>query len=141
MVNIGCCYYWRKGVSNFRKFLGEASNWFKKAADFNNSEGIFLLASCYKHGHAVKQSIDKSINLLKIAIELDNTGAMNFLGELYETGEGVDEDVDEAIRYYQMAAEGGSSTGMMNLGLQFMNKIEVEQNYQMAFELFPKVGS
>jgi TPR repeat protein len=90
----------------------EAEQWYRKAADNGDLDGICRFGACL----AERGETAEAETLLRTAAEQGHVEAMFTLGVLYET------DMDkkaESVRWYINAAERGAPVAMYFLGLHF----------------------
>ena len=127
-----------------------AAEYYGKAAQSNNAEGLYNLALLHMKGLGVKIDYKLAISLLKRAssqnhmrnipgMSILNVGvaeAEHSLGLVYNEGRYVDKDTRIAAQWYEKAVKHNYSNSANNLGILYMNGEGVEQNLDKAEELF-----
>ena len=72
MNNLGELYYSGHGVA---QDYGKAREWYQKAADAGNTDGLFNLGWLYEHGQGVAQDFGKAREWYQKAADAGNTDA------------------------------------------------------------------
>jgi uncharacterized protein len=134
---------------NVKKDYTMAAQYYAKAAQSKNAEGMYNLALLYQKGLGVKVDYKMSISLLKQAasqnpmrningMEIANVGvaeAEHSLGLAYNEGVYVDKNTCIAAEWYEKAVKHNYSNSANNLGILYMTGDGVEQNLDKAEEL------
>ena len=115
-----------------------ALKWFRRAADLEDSNGMFCLGECYLDRKGVATDPAQAVQWLTKAAEKDNTKAMNRLGDLYNKGlPGViAQNNSEAFRLFSAASDLGDLNARANLGVLYMKGQGVKMDEAKAVELF-----
>ncbi|HAC31310.1 MAG TPA: hypothetical protein DCF70_01625 [Treponema sp.] len=110
-----------------------AKDFFKKAADQNDADGLYWLGQCFFYGYGGSEIKTKAIDLYKKAAELRNTGALMALGI-----ECVKKNEEDAFGYFVDALENGERNAYYWLALCYERGYGCEQDAEKAFENYKK---
>ncbi|OHS95051.1 hypothetical protein TRFO_38764 [Tritrichomonas foetus] len=144
-------------MNNFGRMLEEgsgvemseslAAEYYRKAAETGNSDGMLNYASMLLDGRGVDEDITKAASFFKRAADLGNTYGMVSYGSMLEKGRGVPKNEAEAAKYYQMAANGGEPIGMASYGIMLASgrgvpkdEVAATKYYKMAADLGNTTG-
>lgn len=106
---IGECLYKGKGCG---KNVDEAKEYFKKAADMNNTDAMCNLALCL-------DDLDEKLYWYKKAADSGLAYAMNMVGIILED---INDAIsEESIEWYKKAADAGSDIGCYNYAMNVTN--------------------
>jgi TPR repeat protein len=130
----GACYWQGNGVA---KDQVEASRWFEKGAELDNSRSMLGLGNCYEQGIGVPKNISKATELWRKAADKGEPLAMSRLGEYYNSNP-TDRDIKQAMMWWQKAADLGVPEAMTNLGIHHAAGSAGEKNTTKAIELWEK---
>ena len=118
-----------------------AFEYYKKAADRNNSYGQSNLGCMYRDGLGIAQNDFEAMRwFLKAASQGNAFGQAN-LGGMYRDSLGVKQDYVEAIKWYRKAAEQENVDGQTNLGYLYEYGYGVEKNISEAIKWYEKAGN
>lgn len=138
MCRLGYCFFHGTGVE---KNMNEAFQWYRKAADLEETSAMFELGLCLLET-GVDQNKEEAVSWYRKAAGLGDKPAMNDLGRCYANGTGVEQNVNEAVLWYRKAADLRDTTAMKLLWLCYNEETdkkqdadEVEQWYQRVAEL------
>ncbi len=93
----------------------------KKAADKNDSNGLYVLGALYMDGSGVTADADKGLKLIREASTYGSPRAQFYLGTIYESGDAtIAADPERARRYYRLCAAGGTPLCQLHLGKLLM---------------------
>ncbi|MCP4316418.1 MAG: sel1 repeat family protein [Hyphomicrobiales bacterium] len=109
----GLAVVYQYGYKNF----GEATSWYRKAAEQGLPEAQYNLGNLYRLGKGVPQSYAVAAKWYKKAAEQNHSWAQYNLARLYHFGWGVPQDYAEAVNWYQKAAEQNNTNAQYNLGI------------------------
>ena len=79
MVSLGGLYWLGDGIPDNSD---EAAKWFQRAADKNNSSGMYDLARFYEVGRSVPKDLERARQLYQQAAALGNVEAQRRLQQL-----------------------------------------------------------
>eukprot|EP01091_Cochliopodium_minus_P010182 TRINITY_DN2651_c3_g1_i1.p1 TRINITY_DN2651_c3_g1~~TRINITY_DN2651_c3_g1_i1.p1 ORF type:complete len:451 (-),score=136.58 TRINITY_DN2651_c3_g1_i1:27-1379(-) len=137
MIHLG--EFYEKAFGGFKEDLNKAMEYYQKASDEGNAEGLFCLSIIYKDGKgSIKKNIPKAIELYEKASERGNINAMFNLAIAYKDGKGVKKNVPRAIELYEKACESGNKNAMYNLAIIYKKGSSVKKNINKAIELYKK---
>ena len=86
----------------------EALEFYKKAGELGNSEGLFRTGKFYQEGrNGVEINYELAIEYYQKAVKFGNSKAANNIGTMYYSGEGVIQDYSKALEWFKKAAEQG----------------------------------
>jgi localization factor PodJL len=116
--------------------LGEAAEWFERAARHGLAPAQFRLGGLYEKGLGVKKGLDTARRLYLAAGEAGNAKALHNLAVLYAEGIDGKPDYQAAARWFRKAADYGVTDSQFNLAVLYMGGIGVEQNLAEAYRWF-----
>lgn len=126
---LGYMYY--AGTDLIKKNTAETVKLWTKAADKNNPNALYSLATLYAKGDGVALNTNEAVLLINKAAALNHLEAICDVGVLYESGQwGVSVNQAEAAKAYTRAANLGHTRGMYLLGVAYYNGIGVTKNMQ-----------
>lgn len=121
---------------------GVASQWFRKAADLGNAEGMVGMSWIYGNGKGVPVDHAASLRWLMAAAEHGNTDAMESLADRYDKGEdGVPQNFVEALRWERKAVDSGSARAMFDVGMRYKTGRGVSQDDAEAVRWYRKAAA
>uniref|UniRef100_A0AC35FRV4 MYND-type domain-containing protein n=1 Tax=Panagrolaimus sp. PS1159 TaxID=55785 RepID=A0AC35FRV4_9BILA len=155
-------HYLQKNAKNFPKFdyilkghqyrdgfvvpqdFKKAAEFYDKAANLGNSEGMFNLGLLYKQGKGVKRDYGESMKwFLKAAnsksLIMRGSGiaeAQHSIGLNYAEGVGVEQDYRKAAEWFEKAVANNFGPSANNLGMLYLNGLGVERSAVKAFNYF-----
>lgn len=88
----------------------------RKAAEQNDAEAIYLLATMTAAGAGLEQSNVEAFEQMKRAADLGFTDAQFALGTMYFEGRGTTKNETAAVNWLQKAATGGKKEAMFSAG-------------------------
>jgi TPR repeat protein len=100
-VSIGTRYFYGDG---FSKDYKKAVEWYEKAANQNNSRGLYCLGYCYHNGLGVNQDKTKAASLYEKASNQGEKNAIEALSKMYLNGDGVAKDLGKALHWQEILA-------------------------------------
>lgn len=133
MIKLGECYEWGNIVPEDEK---TAFEYYKRAGDLNDPEGLYEEALCYLYEIGVEKNTNTAVELINAAADIKYAPAQNFLGELYLKGDIVPQDHKKASELFKEAADSGNLVAICNLGRCYLNGFGVEKNFKKAFDYF-----
>jgi pilus assembly protein CpaF len=98
-----------------RKDYGEATTWFRNAADQGNGDAQDNLGWLYENGWGVAKDYAEAMRWYRRAADQGNSNAQNNLGRLYRSGWGVAPDHSQAVNWFRKAADQGHAAAQVNL--------------------------
>ncbi|KAJ3281698.1 hypothetical protein HK104_011318, partial [Borealophlyctis nickersoniae] len=102
--------------------LKEAFNFFSKAAEKGNLEGMYMLAACYYDGYGVQQDRQKGKQLFIKAADHGHSGSLGMCF-LHGFG-GRRKDLDESHRHFCTHAEQGNFLSQLEVARYHIQKSE-----------------
>ena len=119
----------------------EAFEFYKKAGELGNSDGLFRAGKFYQEGrNGVEVNYELVRKYYEQAVSLNNPKAMNNLANMYVNGEGVAKDIHKAIELYKKAAELGNVTAMENLADRYYYGNDIAEDIAEAMKWYKKAG-
>lgn len=100
---LGDWYYYGDGDDSEPNYE-KAVEWYRKAAEKNDSIALCRLGICYLEGKGVKKDEKKAVEYFEKAAQSGYSEAQYQLGVCYEKGKGVNEDKKKALNWYNEAA-------------------------------------
>jgi Sel1 repeat len=120
-------------VRDYRK----AYEWFKKAADKDNSDAMYGLGDLYKIGLGVDRDYLQAHDWYKRSADKGNAWGMYNLGDLYMKKDCV-ANYQKARECFQSAADAGNSYGMYALGDLYEKGYDLPPDDKKALEYYQK---
>lgn len=122
----------------------EAMKLLKAAAEFNNSDALYLLADMHFYGnYTTPRDYSKAMNYYKrLSDTSGNATAQNMIGFMYSTGMFGDiaRDQARALLYHTFAAYGGSTRSEMTLAFRYHAGIGTPRNCEKAVFFYKRVA-
>jgi localization factor PodJL len=116
--------------------LGDAAEWFERAAKQGLAPAQFRLGGLYEKGLGVKKNLDTARRFYLAAGEAGNAKALHNLAVLYAEGIDGKPDYQTAARWFRKAADYGVADSQYNLAVLYTRGIGVEQNLAEAYRWF-----
>lgn len=108
-----------------------AAPYYRMAAENDQAEAQYVLATMYRTGRGVPQDIDEAVNWYRRAADAGYMLAQFTLGNIYMKGDGVPQDVPAALLLYRQAAAQGNPQAQYNLGVYYYTA-EKDRDYPEA---------
>lgn len=118
----------------------KAAEWYRRAAEKNETSSIGMLGVCYFLGQGVKKNTAKARKCFSRADKRGWLDAKYWLGACYYHGSGVKRDYEKAAEFYRLAAENNNCDAMCALGLCYCGGEGVSQNYDEAARWFRRAA-
>lgn len=117
---------------------------FSRAAELGNSQAMFGLGICYKHGWGVVPDAQKAFDFYKRAAENGDALAQCVVGDYFADGEDgvVEQNTKTAFEWYLKSAENGEEDAQTIVGDYYRQGRPgvVEQNIAIAIEWYLKAA-
>lgn len=126
--NLGVKAY-RNGWGN----LGDAVEWFRKAANLGSSHGQYRLGFAYEWGLGVEKDYAEAFKWYSMSAKNKHRGGQYGLGSLYANGFGVRRDNAEAAKWFKLSADQGVAYAQYALGMIFLEGDGIGKNYRQAY--------
>ena len=116
----------------------ESLNWYRKAAEAGDPQGMANVGSMYFNGRGVEKDEREAARWFRKAMEGGDMPATAVLAFQYGNGRGVPKDEREAARLYRKGAEEGEPQAMLNLGIIYQAGLGVPKDFAEAAYWFRK---
>jgi TPR repeat protein len=113
-----------------------AAEFFKKAADSNDANGLNGFGCCLERGEGVDPDIDRAISYYRSAATLFHPDALYNFGRCREYGRGIDRDLNQAVKYYRLAAEMNNPAAQNSFGICLERGTGVHKNQSLAAQFY-----
>jgi TPR repeat protein len=113
-----------------------AAEFFKKAADLNDANGINSFGCCLERGQDVDADIDCAISYYRRATKQSHSDGMYNFGRCLEYGKGIDQNLLRAAKYYRLSAELHNSSAQNSFGIFLERGIGVHKNILLAAQYY-----
>ena len=123
-----------------RRVMGLAYDYFKKAADAGDANGLYNLGTCHARGYGTPQDDQSAFNCFRAAAEKGHPEAINNVGWFFREGRVVEKDLEMAARWFAKSAENENPYGQFNYGLALQRGEGVPKDLKKAAELFRIAG-
>ncbi|KAK7204942.1 hypothetical protein BZA70DRAFT_166917 [Myxozyma melibiosi] len=124
--------------------LQEAMNLLKSAAEYNNTDALYLLGEMHFYGnYSTPRAYSKATEYYhKLSEVSGNATAQNMLGFMYSTGifGDVPRDQAKALLYHTFAAYGGDTRSEMTLAYRYHAGIGTPRNCEKAVFFYKRVA-
>ncbi len=125
-------------TNEVNRILGEAAEYFKKAADKDDANGLYNLGMCYMQGLGVQQDDQIAFGRFQSAAEKDHPEAMNNIGLFYREGRVVEKNLEMSAKLFEKSASYDNPYGQFNFALALQNGEGVEKDEARAAALLSK---
>lgn len=119
---------------NVRHNPGEATKYFRLAADAGSTEAMCALAQCYLQGKGVTVDQTNAFQWYNRAAEARSTEAMYALAQCYLHGVGVSVDQTNSFQWCKRAADAGSTEAMCALAQYYARGVGVSVDPTNTFQ-------
>ncbi len=120
--------------------IGEANNWFYRAAISGDLESQMHMAMSYYHGiNELEQSYEEAFKWFKSANRYhpENHDTLNRLAWCYWKGEGTKKDYKQSLKIYETLSKKENAEAMCMLGLLYYDgEGGIEQDYKKAVKFW-----
>jgi len=123
-----------------RRVMGLAYDYFKKAADDGDANGLYNLGTCHARGYGTPQDDQSAFNCFRAAAEKGHPEAINNVGWFFREGRVVEKDLEMAARWFAKSAAKENPYGQFNYGLALQRGEGVPKDLKKAAELFRTAG-
>jgi len=122
------------GKDGFSKDNKQAADFYKKAAELNNVEGLYNTGVMYMNGRGVEKNYKKAMKCYKKALKGGYDNALTNIEYMVGNGLGDKADMEEVVNYYKIAAEKGVLVAQFNLGLIYYMGESIEKDKIQAYK-------
>jgi TPR repeat protein len=117
----------KDGIDNYKHSdFDEALEWYKKAADIENTEALTNIGLIYEELSNMNPDDEQYEKLAyenyTKAAHLNDKNAQYYLAKMYENGKYVKENKEEAIKWYTESAKNGNADVQYKLGIYYFNE-------------------
>lgn len=123
-----------------KRVMGLAFDYFKKAADTGDANGLYNLGTCHARGYGTPKDEQSAFNCFRAAAEKEHPEAINNIGWFFREGRVVEKDLEMATRWFAKSAACENPYGQYNYGLAFQRGEGVPKDLKKAAELFRIAG-
>ena len=123
-----------------KRVMGLAFDYFKKAADTGDANGLYNLGTCHARGYGTPKDEQSAFNCFRAAAEKKHPEAINNIGWFFREGRVVEKDLEMATRWFAKSADCENPYGQYNYGLAFQRGEGVPKDLKKAAELFRIAG-
>ena len=123
-----------------KRVMGLAFDYFKKAADADDANGLYNLGTCHARGYGTPKDDQSAFNCFRAAAEKDHPEALNNIGWFFREGRVVEKDLEMAAKWFAKSAASENPYGQFNYGLALQRGEGVERDLKKAAELFRIAG-
>ena len=88
-----------------------------------------------------QKKYDQALECFHLGEECEDSDCLCVLGYMYEKGQGVKQSNQVAMTYYRLASDLGNVVASCNLAYFYEYGIDVDQDYEKAFELSDSLNS
>ncbi|QUS41551.1 hypothetical protein RPMA_23905 [Tardiphaga alba] len=134
---IGDMHYAGLGVP---QNLGEARDWYLKAAKQGHETAQFNLGVIYFGGMGVTQDYAEARKWYSKAAQQGHANAQNALGAMLNGGQGGPRNSGEAASWFLKSAEQGYAPAQNNLGIAFASGKGMPQNFAEAAKWYKRAA-
>lgn len=128
--------YYSFGWGAIQKDSSQAIAYWKKAAEFNNSDAIFNLGVSYLKGEGVPRDERLAFTYFEKGIRLNDPKCYKGIAQCYRYGINVEQNIEKAISCYKIAAYLGDDDAMACIGSIYAFGEGVPQDYGEAARWF-----
>lgn len=128
-VDLGDLYFKGLGV---KQDSSRAIQYYKLAAENNNSDAIWRLGLFYLKGEGTKQDFKKAKEYFELSARFNNEEALLHLGEIYLYGIGTKQDYEKSKKYFELSLQRDNSEALYYLGIIYEGGFGVVKDYLRA---------
>jgi TPR repeat protein len=99
-----------------------AAEFFKKAADSGDADGLNSFGCCLEQGQGVDADIDLEVRFYRKAASLFHPDGLDNFGRCLEHGKGIDQDLLHASTCYRLSAELTNGAAQNSFGI-FLERV------------------
>lgn len=110
----------------------EAFDWYMKAADLGDSDGLFGLGLLYYKGWGRDTDYQEALKWFKKSAEQNNAFAQEMIGWMHQYGKGLDKNYEEAFKWYRQSANKGNVLAQFDLAELYFYGRGVTKDYSKA---------
>lgn len=131
-VRKGDAYFLGLGVE---KNYSEALNWYKKAAELNNLDALYLIGMIYKDSLIKGKTYADAVEYYLVLNEKGIVATNMLIGEAYLNGKGVEKNIITARLWFEKGVAESDPGSVYNMGYLYQKGIGVKANMEKAVEL------
>lgn len=113
---------------------GEATRWYRKAADKGHAPAMHALGLMYADGRGVRKNLEEAARWHHRAALKGLARAQIAIARAFAEGQGVRSDAENAATWYRRAAESGDGEGQLYLGLSYAEGAGVPRDPVLAYK-------
>ena len=114
--------------------------YYKCAADNDDSNAQYVLGFYYKNGLGIKKNHTKALEYIIKSYKQDNVQAIHELGILYNYGICVEQDYTKAFEYFKRGSDLNYPRSQYKIAMAYEYGNGVKQDYNMAMEYYNKAA-
>lgn len=118
--------------------LSLAFDYFKKAADQGDANGIYNLGMCYLRGLGMPKNDQKAFDCFRSAAAKEHPAAINNIGLFFREGRVVAQDLEMSAKWFEKSASYDNAYGLLNFALALQNGEGVAPDEARAAQLLSK---
>lgn len=120
------------------KAMKDGYDYFSRAADKNDANGLYNLGMCYMRGYSVVPDPERARECFFLAAKRDHPEAINNIGGFYRDGITLPPDPVKAARWFAKSADLGNSYGELNYALALLRGEGVVQDEERAIKMLKR---
>lgn len=124
-----------------KKGCEECLAMFRKAAEQDDSNGLYNLGMCHQNGYGTDRNVNLAFDCFVKSAQMGHPEAINNLGGYYRDGVVVLRNPETAAKWFRRSADLGNSFGELNYALALQRGDGVEKDPKRAFEYFGRSAS
>jgi TPR repeat protein len=129
------------GLGPVQLQVTDAAQWYRRAADKNNSDAQFALSNAYAIGRGVPVDAQQALAWLQRAANNNHVPAMMAMAGLLDSGAGgVERNPEEAAAWIKRAAEQGSVNATYLYGERFAKGLGVPKDEKQAIAWYERAA-
>ena len=122
-------------TNEVEKICLKSFEYFKKAAEQGDANGLYNLGVCYLRGYGCAPDPDLALKSFRAGAEAGHPEAINNLGGFFRDGIVVERNLETAARWFSRSADLGNPYGQLNYALALLRGEGVDKDEKKAVGL------
>ena len=129
-----------RSTNEIARVLGEAVEFFKKAAGQGDANGLYNLGMCHARGLGVPRDDEKAFSCFRSAAEKGHPDAINNIGWFFREGRIVGKDLELSTKWFKKSADFQNAYGEYNYGLALHRGEGIKRDDAEAAKYFKRAA-
>ena len=129
-----------RSTNEIARVLGEAVEFFKKAAGQGDANGLYNLGMCHARGLGLPRDDEKAFSCFRSAAEKGHPDAINNIGWFFREGRIVGKDLELSTKWFKKSADFQNAYGEYNYGLALHRGEGIKRDDAEAAKYFKRAA-